>query len=94
MLIQSIIKIKNKKNNKNKNVIEVYKDNKAFVSRDKGFIRYNVILTRLNVVLVIIQVIEKLQLYYNTHLCRENLLVGMGNVLANLLASWLDLNWD
>lgn len=31
---------------------------------------------------------------YTTHLCRENLLVGMGYVLANLLASWLDLNWD
>lgn len=30
----------------------------------------------------------------NMHLCRENLLVGMGYVLANLLASWLDLNWD
>src|SRR5699024_10400221 len=27
-------------------------------------------------------------------LCRDNLLVGMGYVLANLLASWLDLNWD
>jgi hypothetical protein len=35
-------------------------------------------------------------IYYNksTQLCRENLLFGKGYVLANLLASWLDLNWD
>lgn len=31
---------------------------------------------------------------YRTCIYAENLLVGMGYVLANLLASWLDLNWD